>query len=100
MHEEHFLNKISSLGILGYSIEKIAFLLDVPDPESLRQELETPGTAAYNAYHKGKATGEYALDKALYDEATKNADTDANDRLRERIRRERIDGEIEKNFHL
>ncbi|MDR2129600.1 MAG: hypothetical protein LBP56_00285 [Odoribacteraceae bacterium] len=98
--DENLLNRISSFGVLGYPIDKIIFLLDPPDPDTLRAELDTPGSEAYNAYQKGKATGEYSLDKALFDEATKNKDIDANDRMRARLHLDKIDNKIKTKFDL
>lgn len=54
MYDESFLNKISSFGVLGYSVEKIIFLVDPENPEALKRDIETPGTDVYKAYWKGK----------------------------------------------
>jgi hypothetical protein len=100
MHDDLLLNKISAFGVLGYSPEKIVILVDPDDPERLREDLDTPGTAPYKAYHKGRVTGEYTLDKALFDDATKNKNTDANDRVRARLHDDRVDDKIRENFFL
>lgn len=52
MYDESFLNKISSFGVLGYSVEKIIFLVEPENPEALRQDIETPGTDVYKLEFK------------------------------------------------
>jgi hypothetical protein len=84
--------------MLGYSIEKIIALVDPDDPDRLRLDFDTPETVIYKAYRKGRTTGNYALDKDLFDKA-KN-DVNANVILTERIQNQRIDDLIFKNFRL
>lgn len=100
MYDESFLNKISSFGVLGYSVEKIIFLVDPEDSEVLKRDIETPGTDVYKAYWKGKITGEYTMDKVLFDRGTKDRDTDANERMRIRMQVDKINDKISESFGL
>ena len=100
MYDESFLNKISSFGVLGYSVEKIIFLVDPENPEALKRDIETPGTDVYKAYWKGKTTGEYTMDNVLFDKGTKDRDTDANERMRNRMQLDKINDKINESFGL
>ena len=100
MYDESFLNKISSFGVLGYSVEKIIFLVEPENPEALRQDIETPGTDVYKAYWKGKTCREYTMDKVLFDKGTKDRDTDANERMRNRMQLDKINDKINESFGL
>lgn len=100
MYDESFLNKISSFGVLGYSVEKIIFLVDPENPEALKRDIETPGTDVYKAYWKGKTTGEYTMDKVLFDKGIKDRDTDANERMRNRMQLDKINDKINESFGL
>ena len=95
-----FLSKVSSFGILGYSVEKIIALAEPENEEQFRTDFSTPGSEIYKAYRKGKTTGEYNLDKKLFDEATKNNNTVANTLLDERIGKKKIDDKINENFGI
>jgi len=99
-YSEDFLSSVSSFGILGYSVEKIIDLLDPADAEQFRIDFSTVGSAVYKAYRKGKTTGEYNLDKDLFDKATKDHDTLSNSVLDERMDRKRINDKIFENFGL
>lgn len=100
MYDESFLNKISSFGVLGYSIEKIIFLVDPDDPAQLERDIDTPGTDVYKAYWKGKTTGEYSMDKVLFDKSTKDRDTEANEKMKQRMHVDKINDKIKANFGL
>lgn len=100
MYDESFLNKISSFGVLGYSVEKIIFLVDPEDSEVLKRDIETPGTDVYKAYWKGKTTGAYTMDKVLFDKGTKDRDTDANEKIRIRMQVDKINDKISESFGL
>lgn len=95
-----FLTKISSFGILGYSAEKIIYLVDPDDPEQFKKDIETPGSEVYKAYHKGAATGKYSMDKVLFDKATKDRDTEANSQMNLRMHQNKIDDKIKESFGL
>jgi len=99
-YSEDFLSKVSSFGILGYSVEKIIDLTEPEDINQFRIDFQTQGSAIYKAYRKGKTTGEYNLDKNLFDKATKSHDTMSNTILDERIGRKKINDKIFENFGL
>ena len=99
-YADDFLSKISSFGILGYSVEKIIDLVEPDDPEQFRTDFSTPGSSVHKAYRKGRTTGEYSLDKNLFDKATKGNDTVANTILDQRKDKKRIDDKINENFGL
>jgi hypothetical protein len=95
---EDILSKVTGFGILGYGVDKIIDLAEPDEPDLFRTEFITPGTAVYRAYRKGKTTGEYTLDKDLFDKATKEHETLANTLLDERTERKRINDKVFENF--
>ncbi|MCL1942555.1 MAG: hypothetical protein FWF54_03275 [Candidatus Azobacteroides sp.] len=99
-YSDNLLNKISSFGILGYSVEKIIDLTEPDDPDRFRIDFSTPGTEINKAYRKGKTTGEYNLDKSLFDKATKVHDTVSNTILDNRMDKKRVNDKIFENFNL
>lgn len=100
MYDSIFLSKISSFGVLGYSPEKIIYLVDPENPEQFLKDIGTPGTEVYKAYHKGKTTGEYTMDKVLFDKATKDRDTEANTQINQRMQNNKINDKLSENFGL
>jgi hypothetical protein len=99
-YPDDFLSKVSSFGILGYSVEKIIDLTEPDDADQFRTDFNTQGSVIYKAYRKGKTTGEYNLDKNLFDKATKSHDTISNTILEERMGRKKINDKIQENFGL
>ena len=99
-YSDDFLSNVSSFGILGYSVEKIIDLTDPENAEQFRIDFSTPESAVYKAYRRGKTTGEYNLDKDLFDKATKGHDTESNSILDERMDRKRLNDKITENFGL
>jgi len=99
-YSDEFLLNISGFGTFGYSVEKIIDLLDPENAEQFRIDFSTPGSVVYKAYRKGKTTGEYNLDKELFDKSTKEHDPLSNTILDERMNRNRIDDKITENFGL
>jgi hypothetical protein len=99
-YTDEFLSKISSFGILGYGVDKIIDLVEPDDPDQFRAAFFTPGSEIHKAYRKGKTTGEYSLDKDLFDKAVKGRETLANTLLDERIGRKRINDRILENFGI
>ncbi|MDR1370138.1 MAG: hypothetical protein LBJ72_08470 [Dysgonamonadaceae bacterium] len=99
-YSDDFLSKVSSFGILGYSVEKIIDLTDPDDVDQFRIDFTTIGSVVYKAYRKGKTTGEYNLDKNLFDKATKLHDTISNTILDERMGKKKINDKILENFGL
>jgi hypothetical protein len=95
---EEFLSKVTSFAILGYGMEKIIDLVAPAHVEQFRADFITPCSEIYKAWRKGRTTGEYNLDKDLFDKATREHATDANALLDERIGRKRIDDKIFESF--
>lgn len=100
IYDTTFLAKISSFGVLGYSVDKIIYLVDPDDPEQLKRDIETPGTEVYKAYNKGKTTGEYTMDKVLFEKATKDRDTEANNQINHRMYLNKVNDKIKESFGL
>jgi hypothetical protein len=98
MYSDDFLDKVTSFGILGYSVEKIIDLTEPDHPDRFRIDFITPGSAVCRAYRKGKTTGEYSLDKDLFDKATKGHEIPANVLLSERMEKKRIVDKVFENF--
>ena len=99
LYTDEILAKISSFGVLGYSINQIAILLDIDDISAFSRELETPGTPAYKNYHRGRQTGQYTLDKNLFDSA-KNHDLEANNNMVDRMAIQKVNQLITEKFGL
>ncbi|GAB1358572.1 hypothetical protein MASR1M31_03500 [Porphyromonadaceae bacterium] len=99
-YNDDILSKVQSFGILSYSVDKIIDLIDPPHHERFRKEFNTPGSSVYKAYRRGKATGQYSLDKNLFDKATKGADLNSNSELESRFSRNKINDKILENFGL
>lgn len=99
-YDTTFLAKISSFGVLGYSPEKIIDLVDPEDPAQFQKDVETPGTEAYKAYHKGSTTGEYTMDKVLFDLATKDRNSEATIQINQRLQTKKINDKIREKFGL
>jgi len=100
IYSEDFLSKVSSFGILGYSVEKIIDLTEPDNADQFRVDFNTYGSEVYKAYRKGKTTGEYNLDKDLFDKAIKSHDTISNTILDERMGKKKINDKIQENFGL
>ncbi|HCC51485.1 MAG TPA: hypothetical protein DEQ30_05015 [Porphyromonadaceae bacterium] len=81
---------------LHASIDKFN-LVEIPD--QFKKDICNPDNEIHQAYHKGKATGQYTMDKSLFDNA-KNSNVDAPDKLDQRQSRKRIDTIIHENFGL
>lgn len=99
-YSHDFLSKVSSFGVLAYSVEKIIDLTEPDDVDRFRADFNTAGSVIYKAYRKGKTTGEYNLDKNLFDKATKSHDTISNTILDERMGKKKINDKIQENFGL
>lgn len=95
---DDFLSQVSSFGILGYGVEKIIDLTDPDYPDRFRIDFSTPGTPVYKAFRKGCTTGEYNLDKELFDLAVKEHDIHSNLILADRLERKQVNDKITENF--
>jgi hypothetical protein len=100
IYTDDFLSNVSGFGILGYSVEKIIDLTDPKNAEQFRLDFSSPESVVYKAYRKGKTTGEYNLDKDLFDKATKSHDSLSNTILDERMAQKRLNDKITENFGL
>jgi len=98
-YDNAFIEKVRAFGILGYPPHEITFLVEPDDPEQFLEDIQDPESEIYKAYHKGKTTGRYTMDKSLFDNA-KNSNVDANDKLIHRQERKRVDTVIHENFGL
>ena len=98
-YDDAFIEKVRAFGVLGYPVHEIIFLVEPDDPEQFKHDIQNPDSEIYKAYHKGKTTGQYTMDKSLFDNA-KNNNIDANDKLDQRQSRKRIDTVIHENFGL
>jgi hypothetical protein len=99
-YSDSFLDKVKSFGILGYSVDKIIDLVEPEYTEQFRDDFATSGSEIYKAYRKGKTTGEYNLDKELFDASTKSHDVKANETLKDRLQRNKVDDLIYTHFGL
>ena len=98
-YDNAFIEKVRAFGVLGYPVHEIIFLVGPDDPEKFKKDMQDPKSEIYLAYHKGKTTGKYTMDKALFDNA-KNNSIDANDKLDQRQSKQRIDTIIHEKFGL
>lgn len=95
-----FLEKVRAFGILGYSVDKIIDLVEPDNPEQFRDDFSNLESEVYRYYRKGKTTGEYNLDKELFDQSTKSHDVKANETLKDRLQRNKIDDLIYTHFGI
>ena len=98
-YDSAFIEKVRAFGILGYPVHEIIYLVEPDNPEQFKHDVQNPDSEIYKAYYKGKTTGQYTMDKSLFDNA-KNNNVDANDKLDQRQNRKRIDTVIHENFGL
>lgn len=98
-YDSAFIEKVKAFGVLGYPAHEIVHLVEPEDPAQFIQDIQDPENEIYLAYQKGKITGQYTVDKALFD-ASKNNDSDANEKLNQRQQRKRIDTAIHERFNL
>ncbi|MDR1883756.1 MAG: hypothetical protein LBR26_13370 [Prevotella sp.] len=98
-YDNAFIEKVKAFGVLGYPAHEIAFLVDPEDPEQFETDLQDTQSVIYRAYHKGKVTGQYTMDKALFDAAKAN-DADANEKLNRRQHIKILETAIREKFNL
>jgi hypothetical protein len=70
-YTEEFLNKMISVGTLGYSAQKIINVLDVAYEKEAEflSDFENPDSAIFKAYKKGLDKADYAIDMKLFEKA-------------------------------
>lgn len=98
-YDESFIDKVRSFGVLQYPAHEIVYLVEPEDPEQFIQDMSDPESDVYKAYQKGKMTGQYTADKALFD-ALKNNNIDANEKLQQRQDQKRIATAIHERFNI
>lgn len=81
--EKTVLEVLSDCARLKYDLDKTFNIIRARFPNnihlaSLYQNLTTPGTAEYNAYHSAIDLGEYEIEEALYNDATSGSKTSVN----------------------
>lgn len=86
-----YINQVLTFGSLGYKPERICRLLGLRGKERLALQLllDTPGSNFYEAYHRGRALGEYNIDAELAKQAERG-DPDAIELLETR-KEERVE---------
>ncbi|MDU1892828.1 MAG: hypothetical protein E6767_19280 [Dysgonomonas sp.] len=98
-YDSVFIEKVRAFGVLGYPAHEIIYLVDPEDPEQFEKDVQDPTNEIYKAYQKGKNTGQYTMDKALFDAAKAN-NTDANEKLNQRQQRKRVETAIYERFNI
>lgn len=59
------LNKVSQLGTLGYSANKLINILDIPDSKAFKKDFFDTEHALNKAYQKGIDKGDFVIDTKL-----------------------------------
>lgn len=82
---DQYVQQVRTFGALAYTPERICRLLGLgkADRISLTLRMDTPGDIYYDAYHQGRAMGEYNIDAELAKKA-ETGDKDAITLLEER----------------
>lgn len=98
-YDNAFIEKVKSFGMLKYPAHKMVNLLQPENREQFLVDIEDTESKLYKAYQQGMMTGQYSLDKPLFD-ASKNNDSDANNKLNERQQTDRVDTAIYERFGI
>ncbi|EGK02439.1 hypothetical protein [Dysgonomonas gadei] len=93
------LEKVRAFGVLGYPPHEIIHLVEPENEEQFLKDIQDPEHPISKAYQKGKITGQYTMDKALFDSA-KAMNSDSNEKLNQRQQRKRIEAAIYERFQL
>lgn len=85
MVSDDYVQQVRTFGALAYTPERICRLLGLGklDSMSLTLRIDTPGDIYHDAYHQGRALGEYNIDAELAKKA-ETGDGDAITLLEER----------------
>jgi hypothetical protein len=93
-YSDEFINSVTQLGALAYSLSKIINILDIKDVEQFTADFDNPQSVIGKAYQIGIDRGDFAIDKKLY-QLSGEGDLDAikmfTARRESRIRAERED---------
>ena len=98
-YDNAFIEKVRAFGVLGYPPYEIVYLVEPEDPVQFEKDIQDPGHEIYKAYQKGKITGQYTMDKALFDSAKAN-NPEANEKLNQRQHRKRVETAIHERFNI
>ncbi len=98
-YDNAFIEKVRAFGVLGYPAHEIVYLVEPENPEQFVTDIQNPDSEIYKAYHKGKTTGQYTMDKSLFDLAKAN-NPDANDKLNHRKQIKRVETAIYERFNV
>jgi len=98
-YDSAFIEKVRAFGVLGYPAHEIVFLVDPENPVQFEKDLQDPVNEIYQAYQKGKITGQYTMDKGLFDSAKAN-NPDANEKLNQRQQKKRVETAIYERFNI
>lgn len=93
------IEKVRAFGVLGYPPHEIIHLVEPENEEQFLKDIQDPEHAVYKAYQKGKTTGQYTMDKALFDAAKANG-TEANEKLNQRQQKKRVETAIYERFNI
>lgn len=68
---QELIKQLISVGMLGYSIDKIINVIDVPenDVQWFTREFNNKNSEIYQAYKKGMDKADYVLDMKLFQKA-------------------------------
>jgi len=98
-YDSAFIEKVRAFGVLGNPLHEIIYLVEPEDPEQFEKDFQDPESDIYRAYHKGKVTGQYTMDKALFDSA-KAMNIDSNEKQNHRQQKKRVESAIYERFNL
>ncbi|MCK6143350.1 hypothetical protein [Prevotella intermedia] len=95
---DEYVNQVRTFGALSYTPERICILLGMKKAKrkALLYRISTPGDAYCEAYHQGRALGEYNIDAELAKKAEKG-EIDAINLLEER-KNEREEKDLRMNL--
>jgi hypothetical protein len=98
-YTDEFLKKVTSLGTLGYSLNKCINILDVADGDikNFTNDFDNINSKVAKAYQKGIDKAAYAIDVKLFDLATKEGDLKALEMFEARKAEERERESARKN---
>lgn len=93
------IEKVRAFGVLGYPPHEIIHLVEPENEEQFLKDIQDPTHEISKAYQKGKITGQYTIDKALFDSA-KAMNSDSNEKLNQRQQRKRVETAIYERFNI
>lgn len=82
-YSKEILNKIKTMGVMGYTTKKILNIMEPEDPVDFQNDLDDPESELAKAYEQGTDQRDFQIDYALWLKA-KEGDTKALDKWEER----------------